>query len=559
MGVAASTPHPVSASRTSISLSDSRLARLTLRWALLVSLLAAELVALTLPFDARAVLEHRGGIIGLVFGLEGNLRTVFITGSAVVIFFSWEVARDEFCRVFDESGDRAITSFNWLGAHFIVLVPLVVGTLARRNGYLGDPARPVLWLCAWIILGLAAVTTWGAAAMPVRFWVRWLSRSRRAFALGVVFGAVATALGKCTRLLWLPLQKSTLWAVSVLLSILGRRAVFHPHDAVIGTSSFTVHVGELCSGMEGIGLICAFLALYLWFCRRELRFPQALLLIPAGAAAIWMLNAVRITALILIGSWDPAVAIKGFHSVAGWLFFNLVACGLVYSSSRMRLFSTDVVESNRDRGSNPAAVYLAPMLAIVATAMITQALSASFDFLYPLRVIAAVAVLGFYRRQLAAMRFTASWPAVALGALVFAAWIAIVPADRVAEAQFSSALRAMSAWGAAGWMAMRVIGAVVTVPIAEELAFRGYAIRKLIAWDFESVAAGRFTWLSFAVSSILFGALHGDWIAGTVAGMAFAVALYRRGALSDAVVAHATANAMLAAYVLWTGSWSLWN
>ncbi len=71
--------------------------------------------------------------------------------------------------------------------------------------------------------------------------------------------------------------------------------------------------------------------------------------------------------------------------------------------------------------------------------------------------------------------------------------------------------------------------------------------------------AGTFTWLSFAVSSILFGVLHGNWVAGTVAGVAFAIALYRRGALSDAVVAHATANALLAAYVLATHSWSLWS
>jgi CAAX prenyl protease-like protein len=108
-------------------------------------------------------------------------------------------------------------------------------------------------------------------------------------------------------------------------------------------------------------------------------------------------------------------------------------------------------------------------------------------------------------------------------------------------------------------MAFRIIGAIVTVPIAEELAFRGYAIRKLISVDFESEPPGTFTWLSFAVTSILFGVLHGNWVAGTVAGGGFAIALYRRDALSDAIVAHATANALLAAYVLATHSWSLWS
>jgi hypothetical protein len=41
--------------------------------------------------------------------------------------------------------------------------------------------------------------------------------------------------------------------------------------------------------------------------------------------------------------------------------------------------------------------------------------------------------------------------------------------------------------------------------------------------------------------------------------MLFAVAMYRRGALFDAIIAHSTANAMLSAYVLASNRWSLWN
>jgi len=40
--------------------------------------------------------------------------------------------------------------------------------------------------------------------------------------------------------------------------------------------------------------------------------------------------------------------------------------------------------------------------------------------------------------------------------------------------------------------------------------------------------------------------------------MLYAAAVYRRGSLADAVIAHATTNALLAAYVLTTGSWWLW-
>jgi hypothetical protein len=40
--------------------------------------------------------------------------------------------------------------------------------------------------------------------------------------------------------------------------------------------------------------------------------------------------------------------------------------------------------------------------------------------------------------------------------------------------------------------------------------------------------------------------------------MGYALALQQRGHLADAVVAHMTTNALLAAYVLSQHTWSLW-
>jgi CAAX prenyl protease-like protein len=103
-----------------------------------------------------------------------------------------------------------------------------------------------------------------------------------------------------------------------------------------------------------------------------------------------------------------------------------------------------------------------------------------------------------------------------------------------------------------------VLGSVLTVPIAEELAFRGYVLPKLVAHNFETVRPGQFTWVACLVSSVLFGVLHGRWLAGTLAGIGYTLALRQRGQLADAVVAHMTTNALIAAYVLSQGAWSLW-
>ena len=109
------------------------------------------------------------------------------------------------------------------------------------------------------------------------------------------------------------------------------------------------------------------------------------------------------------------------------------------------------------------------------------------------------------------------------------------------------------------WLAARAIGSVVTVPLAEELAFRGFLARRLMASDFDTVAPGRLTWASIAVSSLAFGVLHDRWLEGTAAGMLYALAYRRRGSIGDAVVAHATTNALLSAGALISGDWSLFS
>ena len=91
------------------------------------------------------------------------------------------------------------------------------------------------------------------------------------------------------------------------------------------------------------------------------------------------------------------------------------------------------------------------------------------------------------------------------------------------------------------------------------LAFRGSLLRRLISANFDDLSTRRFTWLSFVVSSVLFGALHGRWLAGTVAGLCSAWAMYRRSRVEDAIIAHPITNALIAADVLSMGNWGLWG
>jgi exosortase E/protease (VPEID-CTERM system) len=312
-----------------------------------------------------------------------------------------------------------------------------------------------------------------------------------------------------------------------------------------------------------MGLISVFLLVYLWLFRRDLRFPHALLLLPLGVLLAWLANIGRIVALIAVGTWGlPEFARGGFHSQVGWLLFLSVSLGLVAVTRRTKVFGlVDTTTLDHTRAANPVAANLVPLLAVVAVQMVTAAVSTVFD--YPLCMLVALAALAYFRPAYAGWSLKWSWQAAGLGVAAFAVWMALesVPFLRTnpSAPSLDADLAGLTPWAAVGWLACRVIGSVAVVPFVEELAFRGYLTRRLIAADFRSVPPGTFTWLSFLLSSVIFGALHGRWLAGFAAGMLYALSYYRRGRLMDAVLAHGVTNALIAAYVLGTGDWSLWS
>ena len=327
----------------------------------------------------------------------------------------------------------------------------------------------------------------------------------------------------------------------------------------IGTPRFTVQIAGSCSGFEGLGMVLVFGLFWLWFFRREIRFPQALLLLPAALLLMWFLNAVRIVVLILIGHFGaPDIAILGFHSQAGWIAFSGVTLAYAGALQHLRWFAK--VDRQPPAVENRAAVYLAPFMAILAASLLTRATSAGFEWLYPLRFVAGSCALWFLRRRYAALDWSLSWIGPVIGVAVFVLWISL---ERFIHPATSTAMPVALAGASApirtAWILIRVLAATVTVPIAEELAFRGFLLRRIRAEDFETIPLMRFTWLALFVSSFAFGALHGSrWIAGTLAGLLYAFAAARRGKLGDAVIAHATTNAILAAYVLVYNQWQLW-
>jgi CAAX prenyl protease-like protein len=149
----------------------------------------------------------------------------------------------------------------------------------------------------------------------------------------------------------------------------------------------------------------------------------------------------------------------------------------------------------------------------------------------------------------------------AVGVVVFAAWIGIDRAVPYPHLGVRGAFDPTSLRGSAWWitfLAARLYGLVVMVPIMEEIFWRSFLLRYLTAHDFRSLAVGTFSasalWMMVAASALA----HPEWLVAAVASVAYAFWLRRTSSLFGAIVAHATTNAALGGYVLATGSWQYW-
>jgi exosortase E/protease (VPEID-CTERM system) len=448
----------------------------------------------------------------------------------------------------------------WLAGHGVACGIFTLVTAAILNIDMTAGRTSFLWPVVWVLSAAVMILLWLGALAPAGYW-RHLVHQEYAAMLGAsLLGVGAWGSGQLGQALWAPLAEITLWVVRALLALVYTDVYYNLTEQVVGTAAFQVIIVPACSGYEGVGCVTLLLTLYLWWFRTHLRFPRALLLLPVGAIIAWVANALRLTTLIALGtSFSPAVAQGGFHSQAGWVSFLLVGLGLIATTRRYHLFTIAIPSTSTQAPAQYATALLMPLLVLLATMVVTSALSSGFDWLYPVRVIATSVALWSCRMGYRPIAWTWSWHAIALGVAVFGVWIVLEPAAHHRATALADGLAALPDGLAVLWVGFRVLGAVLIVPIAEELAFRGYVIHKLFAPDFATVRPGQFTWWACLISSALFGVLHGRWLAGTLAGIGYALALRQRGQLADAVVAHMATNALIAAYVLSQNAWSLWG
>ncbi len=367
------------------------------------------------------------------------------------------------------------------------------------------------------------------------------------------------------------MHSSTLWTEwslgirKLLVSVFSSMGI----PAFVGNELYSINVDGFyalispgCSGFEGMGMVGAMIGIFLYFERETLRLPQALLVIPLSIACSFLMNIVRLFLLFFIGSqFSAEFALNGFHSQIGWVFAAMQIFGWVYLVRRFSFFSAEKVAIHSVHESASARMLL-PLCCTALAGLLTGFFHYDFDFFYPLRTIFVLAVVWWAIKGKWRETFRFDMLSVGVGLMSFGFWIFAfenftdesIRHDQV----IPTALATLPAWVANLWLGFRILGSALVVPIVEELAFRGYLMRRFCSDEIDRVSFQFVRPVAIIASSALFGFGHDMWIAAALVGVMYALIAKVQNELSGSVAAHSLTNALVAVYVLSTGSWGLW-
>ena len=109
------------------------------------------------------------------------------------------------------------------------------------------------------------------------------------------------------------------------------------------------------------------------------------------------------------------------------------------------------------------------------------------------------------------------------------------------------------------FLAVRLLGPVLVVPVMEELFWRDWLWRTIAANDttgrIDDVPVGRYSARAFWLVPLAFALVHVQFLTAVVWGLLIAWLLVRTRSLGACIVAHATTNLLLGLWVLATWKW----
>ena len=212
----------------------------------------------------------------------------------------------------------------------------------------------------------------------------------------------------------------------------------------------------------------------------------------------------------------------------------------------------------------PILPFIAPTLVFgVLTALEGYVPSHLYAPAYAVKAVAVTAALLVWRQPLRDIKpdFKVVVPSILLGLVVFAAWVGldkVIPYPHLGERVGFDPYSMPNPMTRAAFVAVRLYGLVLMVPVMEEILWRSFLLRYLTQSQFLSIPIGEFSSRAFAVVVAASAVAHPEWLVAAVANIVYCGWLRRTRSLFATIVAHAATNAALGAYVFVTHEWLYW-
>ena len=229
--------------------------------------------------------------------------------------------------------------------------------------------------------------------------------------------------------------------------------------------------------------------------------------------------------------------------------------------------------------------YIAPMAAYLVFLWLGQQLPGFFTASYALRTVLVAGLIVYFWRHYTPVHWTHLGLGVLIGVVGVVQWVGMekllkllfetAAAHHVSlgwvpgygaytrppdpDAVFDPFARIATPAARYAFIAVRLIGASIVVPVMEELFWRDYLWRTVYAPnDFKMARVGDWDAKTVVIVALLFSTVHIQWLTAIVWGLLIAWLLVRTRSLGACIVAHAVTNFLLGIYVLIYRDWALW-
>lgn len=213
--------------------------------------------------------------------------------------------------------------------------------------------------------------------------------------------------------------------------------------------------------------------------------------------------------------------------------------------------------------------YLAPMAAFLALTWVGGKWQSLYAASYVAKTFLAAGLLIYFRRHYTRIRWDHWLLGIIVGVVGIVQWVGMeeilmklwpnYPRLGGNVEPFKAHEHFKAAWQVWGFVAIRWAGAALVVPFMEELFWRDYLWRTVLAPnDFKLARIGEWDWKVFLGVAAFFATVHPMWMTAFVWGLLIGWLLIHTRSLGACIIAHGVTNFLLGLYVQWSGKWYYW-